>query len=45
MFDVDKYIDEHTDENGNWHPGQRSYDNPDNLEKEIGYIFKSMEIK
>lgn len=32
---VDKYIEEHTDENGNWHPGYRSYDNPDNLEKEI----------
>ena len=28
---VDKYIDEHTDENGNWHPGYRSYDHPDNL--------------
>ena len=35
---VDKYIDEHTDENGNWHPGHRSYDNPDNLEKEITKI-------
>ena len=32
---VDKYIDEHTDENGDWHPGYRSYDHPDNLEKEI----------
>ena len=28
---VDKYIDEHTDENGSWHPGYRSYDHPDNL--------------
>lgn len=32
---VDKYINEYTDENGNWHPGHRSYDHPDNLEKEI----------
>ena len=32
---VDKYIEEYTDEYGNWHPGYRSYDNPDNLEKEI----------
>lgn len=37
---VDKYIDEHTDENGNWHPGYRSYDHPDNLEKEIIKIIK-----
>lgn len=28
---VDKYINEYTDENGNWHPGHRSYDHPDNL--------------
>lgn len=40
---VDKYIDEHTDENGNWHPGYRSYDNPDNLEKELRKIIKSAE--
>ena len=32
---VDKYIEEHTDEYGNWHPGYRSYDHPDNLEKEV----------
>jgi hypothetical protein len=32
---VDKYIDDYTDENGNHHPGYRSYDHPDNLEKEI----------
>jgi hypothetical protein len=32
---VDKYINEYTDENGNWHPGYRSYDHPDNLEKEL----------
>ena len=35
---VDKYINEYTDENGNWHPGHRSYGNPDNLEKEIEKI-------
>ena len=35
---VDKYIEEHTDEYGNWHPGYRSYDHPDNLEKEINVI-------
>lgn len=28
---VDKYIKEHTDEYGNFHPGYRSYDHPDNL--------------
>ena len=32
---VDKYINEHTDENGNYHPGYRGYEHPDNLEKEI----------
>ena len=35
---IDKYIDEHIDENGNWHPGYRSYDHPNNLEKEINKI-------
>lgn len=28
----DKYIEEHSDENGNYHPGYRSYEHPDNLE-------------
>ena len=32
---VDKYIDDYTDEHGNHHPGYRSYDHPDNLEKEL----------
>ena len=32
---VDKYIEEHTDEHGNHHPGYRGYDHPDNLKKEI----------
>ena len=32
---VDKYVEKYTDENGNHHPGYRSYDHPDNLEKEI----------
>ena len=32
---VDKYIDDWTDETGFHHPGYRSYDHPDNLEKEI----------
>ncbi|MEE3343913.1 MAG: hypothetical protein VZS44_07485 [Bacilli bacterium] len=36
---VDKYIEEHTDEYGNWHPGYRSYDNPNNLEEEVQKIF------
>lgn len=40
---VDKYIDEHTDENGDWHPGYRSYDHPDNLEEEIKKIIKPAE--
>ena len=35
---VDKYIDSWTDEHGNHHPGYRSYDHPDNLEKEITKI-------
>lgn len=35
---VDKYIDDWTDENGLHHPGYKSYDNPDNLEKEINKI-------
>ena len=32
---VDKYVSEHTDENGNYHPGYKDYDHPDNLEKEL----------
>lgn len=32
---VDKYIKDYTDENGNYHPGHRDYEHPDNLEKEI----------
>ena len=35
---VDKYIDDWTDETGFHHPGYRSYDHPDNLEKEIRKI-------
>jgi hypothetical protein len=35
---VDKYIDDWTDETGFHHPGFRSYDHPDNLEKEITKI-------
>ena len=37
---VDKYIDDWTDETGFHHPGYRSYDHPDNLEKEIEKYFK-----
>ncbi len=37
---VDKYIDDYTDEHGNHHPGYRSYDHPDNLEKEIQSLIK-----
>lgn len=35
---IDKYIDEHIDENGNWHPGYKGYEHPDNLEKEINKL-------
>ena len=35
---VDKYIDDWTYETGFHHPGYRSYDHPDNLEKEIRKI-------
>jgi hypothetical protein len=35
---VDKYIDDWTDETGFHHPGYRSYDHPDNLEKELEKI-------
>lgn len=38
---VDKYIEEHTDEYGNYHPGYRGYAHPDNLEKEIYYIINN----
>ena len=37
---VDKYIDDWTDETGFHHPGYRSYDHPDNLEKEIEKYFR-----
>ena len=36
---VDKYIDDWTDETGFHHPGYRSYDHPDNLEKKLQKIF------
>ena len=36
---VDKWIKEHTDKDGFVHPGYRSYDHPDNLEKELRKIF------
>lgn len=32
---VDKHISEYTDENGDYYPGYRDYDHPDNLEIEI----------
>lgn len=32
---VDKYIDDWTDETGFHHPGYRSYDHPNNLEKQL----------
>lgn len=35
---IDKYIDDYTDEYDNYHPGYKSYDHPDNLEKEITKI-------
>lgn len=35
---VDKYIKEYTDEHGNWHPGYRGYDHPDNLQIELQKI-------
>ena len=35
---IDKYIDDWTDETGFHHPGYRSYDHPDNLEKELEKI-------
>jgi len=38
---VDKYVDDWTDETGFHHPGYRSYDHPDNLEKEIIKILPS----
>lgn len=41
---VDKYIDEHTDENGDWHPGYRSYVHPDNLKKIINIILKEFNV-
>lgn len=41
---VDKYIEEHTDEFGNYHPGYRSYDHPDNLETEIEKILGDVAI-
>lgn len=37
---IDKYIDDWTDEHGNHHPGYRSYDHPDNLEKELDRMIR-----
>ena len=41
---VDKYINDYTDENGNYHPGHRSYDNPDNLYKEIAKVVSNYSL-
>ena len=41
---VDKYIDDWTDETGFHHPGYRSYDHPDNLEKEINKIIDDEDV-
>lgn len=41
---VDKYIDDWTDLTGVHHPGYRSYDHPDNLEKEINKIIDDEDI-
>ena len=35
---VDKYVNDWVDETGFHHPGYRSYDHPDNLEKEIDKV-------
>ena len=37
---VDKYIDDWTDETGFHHPGYKSYDHPDNLEKELDKMIR-----
>lgn len=37
---VDKYIDDWTDETGFHHPGYRSYNHPDNLEKELDRMIR-----
>ena len=42
---VDKYIDDHTDKNGNYHPGYRSYNYPDNLAKEIAKIISNYSLE
>ena len=36
---IDKYIEGDIDGDGEYHPGYRGYDNPDNLEKELQKIF------
>ncbi len=37
---IDKYIDKYVDITGNPHPGYRSYEHPDNLEKELTTLIK-----
>ena len=37
---VDKYIEAQTDEQGNYHPGHRGYEHPDNLKKEIEKLIR-----
>jgi hypothetical protein len=42
---VDKYIDDWTDKTGFHHPGYRSYDHPNNIEKEIkNYLISNYDI-
>lgn len=37
---IDKYTEEYTDEHGNYHPGDREYDRPDNLIKEVESLLR-----
>lgn len=41
---VDKYIEEYTDDDGNYHPGKRGYENPDNLVTELTNIIQDSKL-
>ena len=42
---IDKYVPERTDENGDWHPGHKDYEHPENLKSVIRKLLKDFGVK
>lgn len=43
-YTVDKYIEEHTDENGDYHPGYRGYEHMPTVEEQVKLALKTSDI-